>query len=114
MPGFDIVVLARRINQRRKEHNRLHPDRPARITSAMSRILENDPGYIPHRERRDGKQQRPSRNPGIATLVRIAAALGTTVGDLLGEPCAPLSPTERAVLARAIYVIRGLIDPDRK
>src|ERR1041384_2615505 len=102
---FDIVALAKRINQRREEWNRLHPGRRVRVSSAMSRILANDPDYLPYRESDAAKKQRPVGNPTVRTLVQIAATLGTTVGDLLGEPMPPLSPNERAVLARAVYVI---------
>jgi len=83
---FDIVALAKRINTLREEWNRAHRDRIA-VTPSMSRILENDPDYLPYRgARRQGKRHRPVRNPRIGTLVDIAAALHTTVGDLLGEP----------------------------
>jgi len=109
---FDVITLAKRINQRREEFNRLHPHAPVRVTSAMSRILENDPDYTPYRKRAPAKRQRAVTNPSIRTLVAIAAALGTTVGDLLGEPW-PISPSERAMLARAVYVIRGLVNPDQ-
>src|SRR5205085_3023889 len=95
---FDIVALAKRVNQRREEWNRLHPDRRVRITAAMSRVLENDPHYLPYRRRGAAKKQRPVSNPTVRTLVEIAAALGTTVGDLLTEPPPRLSPTERAIL----------------
>ena len=78
----------------------------------MSRILENDPDYLPYRERSAAKKQRPVRNPSVRTLAQIAAALGTTVGDLLGEPW-PLGPAERAMLASAIRIIRQLAtDPN--
>jgi hypothetical protein len=105
---FDIVALAKRINQRREESNRLHPDAPIRLTPAMSRILENDPDYLPYRERSAAKKQRPVSDPRVSTLVRIATALGTTVGDLLGEPW-PLSPAEHDVLTKTIRVIAGLL-----
>jgi hypothetical protein len=107
MTSFDVVTLAKRINQRREEWNRLHPDRPVRVSSAMSRILENDPDYLPYRERRAGKRQRPVLNPTVSTLVQIASALGTTVGDLLGEPM-PLSPAEEKMLRDFIRMAERL------
>jgi len=109
---FDIVALAKQLNLRLAEHNRLHPGAPVRITPAMSRILENDPDYIPYRERAIGKRQRPVRNPSIRKLAEIASALGTTVGDLLDEPW-PVSPAERLVLVRTVAVIRRLIGERR-
>ena len=66
-----------------------------RITPAMSRILENDDEYVPSRRRTPGKRRRPATNPSIRTIVNIARALGTTVGDLLGEPTTHLSPADR-------------------
>jgi hypothetical protein len=105
---FDVVVLARRINLRLQQFRALHPDRAIGITPAMSRILENDPDYIPYRVRVSGKKRAPSTNPSIATLAQIAASLGTTVGDLLGEPW-PLSPAERALFIDTIAVIDRLL-----
>ena len=95
MVRYDIKALAKTINRRREEYNRLHPSRPVRITPAMSRILENDDEYVPSRRRTPGKRRRPATNPSIRTIVNIARALGTTVGDLLGEPTTHLSPADR-------------------
>lgn len=82
---FDIKALANRINERRIEYDRLHPDAPLSITTSLSRILEHADDYIPYRRRAARKQRRPPANPSIGTIVEIAAMLGTTVGDLLGE-----------------------------
>jgi hypothetical protein len=109
---FDIVALAKRIAQRIAELDEMDGKR-VRISAAMSRILENDPDYLPYRRRVPDKRQRPVTNPSVRTLAAIADVLGTTVGDLLGEPW-PLSPSERAMLAKTVYVIRQLIDPDRR
>ena len=107
---FDIVALAKRIEQRRREYSRLHSGAPVRITPAMSRILENDPDYVPYRQREAAKKQQPVRNPTVRTLVQIAATLGTTVGDLLGEPMPrPLAPMELAKLRAAIRTLEKII-----
>ena len=110
---FDVVALAKRIGQRIEQLDEANPGQRVRITPAMSRILENDPDYLPYRKRAPSKRQRPVTNPSACTLVEIASALGTTVGDLLGEPW-PMSPAERGMLARTVYIIRQLIDPERK
>ena len=107
--SFDVVALAKRINQRREEFNRLNSDRPVRLTSAMSRILENDPDYLPYRPRAAGKRQQPVKNPSVRTLVQIAAALGTTVGDLLGEPRPMLAPYEVKVLRDALHTLGKMV-----
>jgi len=104
---FDIVALARRINLRRDEFNRLFPHRPVRITPALSRILENDPDYIPSRRRNPVKKRRPALNPSIRSLVNIAAALGTTVGDLLSEPIL-ISPADEHMLRELLKVFEKL------
>ena len=109
MSGFDIVALAKRINQRREEYNRLHPERPVRVSSALSRILENDPDYVPYRQRAASKRQQPVKNPSVRTLVQIAAELRTTVGDLLGEPRPMLTPREVKVLRDALDTLGKMI-----
>lgn len=93
--GFDIRALARAINRRREEYNRRNPARPLPITPALSRILEHDEDYIPYRSRSKTHQRRPHTNPRISTIVDIAAALNTTVGDLLGEPAFRVSRDDR-------------------
>jgi hypothetical protein len=114
--AFDIRALARRINDRRQEHNRAHPESPVRIDDALSRILEHDDTYEPVRPRRAGRRPRrpPTQSPGIATLVAIANRLNTTVGDLLGERAFAISPEDRRELRR--FVVRliqvfDLLDP---
>ena len=111
---YDIKALAKAINRRRQEHNRLHPDRPIRITPAMSRILENDDDYTPYRERTRGKQQRPVANPTLRTMVSIARALNTTVGDLLGEPAYHISPTDRMRLLQFVRFLTALLRLERE
>ena len=111
--SFDIVALAKRVNQRREEWNRLHPGRAVQITPAMSRILENDPEYIPARRRNPTKRRRAARNPSIGTLVQIAAALGTTVGDLLGETGWQLSDRD-AFMLRSMLAVLEKIQRGRK
>ena len=108
MTRFDVVAVAKRINQRRQEHDRMNPGQPVRIIPILSRILENDPDYLPARRRKPGKRQRPIVNPSIRSLLLIADALGTTVGDLLGEPW-PLSPADRKALVAVVGVIRQLL-----
>jgi len=83
-PSFDVVALAKRINERRQEYNAAH-DRRLPITPEMSRILENDDEYVPYRKRRSARSNRV-RDPRLSTVVEIARSLGTTVGDLLREP----------------------------
>jgi hypothetical protein len=108
---FDIVTLAKRINRRREEYNRLHPDNPVAISSAMSRILENDDDYIPYRQRAAvRKRRRAAMNPAISTLVEIAAALDTTVGDLLGEPAYRITPADRKRLREIVAYLRTLFE----
>ena len=109
--GFDIRSLARAINRRREEYNRLHPDHPVMITPAMSRILEYDEDYIPYRPRRARQKRRSAAmNPAISTIVEIAAALETTVGDLLGEPAFRIAPADRKRLREIVAYLSGLFD----
>jgi|ERR1041385_1364014 hypothetical protein len=111
--SFDIVALAKRIMQRRDEFNRLHPGRRVAISSALSRILQNDPEYAPYRARKAGKKQRPAADLRVSTLVRIATDLETTVGDLLGEPWL-LSPADRRRLEGAIRSVLDMIETSRR
>ena len=110
--SFDIRALARTIHQRREEYNRRHPDRPLPITPALSRILENDDEYVPYRSRADNKRRPPATNPGIATLVQIAAALDTTVGDLLGERAYRISNEDRRRIRDFIQWLNALLNLD--
>jgi len=110
---FDIVALAKRINQRREEYNRLHRQNPVAITPAMSRILENDEEYIPYRSRTKGRKRRPpAMNPTISTLVEIAAALETTVGDLLREPAYRVTVADRRRIRDFVRYLTMLFDLD--
>lgn len=110
--GYDIKALARTINRRREEYNRLHPDQPLSITSALSRILENDDEYVPYRTRAGNKRRPAATNPGIATLVEIAAQLDTTVGDLLGERAYRVTTSERRKLREFVRWLTALFDLD--
>ncbi|MEK6371237.1 MAG: hypothetical protein AABO58_00940 [Acidobacteriota bacterium] len=108
---FDISALARAINARRiacaRERGETVP-----ITSAMSRILENDREYVPYRSRIARKRGGPARNPRIATLVEIAAALDTTVGALLGETPYRMGVWERRELRRIVLTLTRLFELD--
>jgi hypothetical protein len=110
--GYDIRALARTINRRREEYNRRHPDGPLPITPAMSRILENDEEYVPYRTRSERKQRPPVSNPGVFTIAEIATALGTTVGDLLGEPAYRVTLNERRRLRDFVRWLTSLFDLD--
>jgi hypothetical protein len=81
----DIVSLAKAINRRRLEFKETYTNEMFKRDGAVSRILENDPDYKPHRPRRSGKKRGPVVNPGIFTVKDIADRLHTTVGTLLGE-----------------------------
>lgn len=81
----DPVALAKAINQRRLEFKQRFDGEVFKRDDHVSRILENDPDYVPHRPRRTGKKREPVRNPGVFTVQEIATKLHTTVGALLGE-----------------------------
>jgi hypothetical protein len=81
----DIVALAKAVNQRRLEFKGRFDGEIFKRDDSVSRILENDPDYVPHRPRRPDKKREPIRNPGIFTIQDIATKLHTTVGSLLGE-----------------------------
>src|ERR1044071_305642 len=100
-----VIELARAINRRRLELARLRPGKAFKITPTASRILENDPDYPPYRERAEDKKRKPSRNPGIVTIKKIATDLETTVGHLLGERGFELSTDDRR---RLLDVVRFL------
>jgi hypothetical protein len=110
--GYDIKALARTINRRREEYNRQHPERPLPITSSLSRILENDDDYVPYRTRADNKRRRAATNPSISTVVEIAAALGTTVGDLLGERAYRVTAADRRRLREFVRWLTVLLELD--
>src|SRR5258707_374979 len=100
-----VIALAKAINRRRLELARLRPGAAYKITPTASRILENDPDYLPYRERAEDKKRDPSRNPGIVTIKRIANDLETTVGHLLGERGFELSTDDRR---RLLDIVRFL------
>lgn len=78
----------------------------------MSRILENDSEYVSYRPRKAQKRVHPARNPGIGTVVEIAAALDTTVGALLGEPQYRIGIAERRAIRRVLACLTVLLDLD--
>ena len=105
---FSISALAeamhRRIRELRAREMRVT------ITPAMSRILVHDKDYVPRR--RPG-QSRPAANPTIRTLVRIAHALGTTVGELLQERGVLVSESERQTLGKVgRFLVRRFDRPE--
>lgn len=113
----NIVQMARRIHLRLKQYRRRHPNRGPKIGDVLSRILLHDPTYIPTRPRTTAPRRPPLENPGVFTLQQIADSLGTTVGDLLGEP-GHLSPLDfvtrdqRRTLLDAVAILRDLFDLD--
>ena len=108
MPRLDMVALAKRINQLRIEYNDSHEQR-IRIKPAMSRILENDPDYVPYRCRKGSRCKRAAQAPSIVTLIEIADILNTTVGDLLGET-APSPFGTRSERDRVRAFLRAVAD----
>ena len=90
-----LIALAKAINRRRDEIAELPSGRAYKISTAASRILENDPDYSPYRERSANKQRQPATNPGLLTVKKIATDLDTTVGHLLGEPGFELTVDDR-------------------
>src|SRR4051794_24390643 len=112
----DIRALARRIFERLREYPRKHGG-GVPINDTLSRIFEHEPAYQPLRRRSENKGRPPIRNPGIFTVQRVADALKTTVGDLLGEPGYVaardlLSTNDRRKLRQAILILRKLFDLD--
>jgi hypothetical protein len=81
----DITELAKRLHRCIAEYNDTHDDRMP-VTSAMSRILEHDPSYVPHRPRRANRlRKKLAGNVGLQTIARIAEHVGVSVGYLIGE-----------------------------
>lgn len=112
---MSIHDLARRIHLRLLQHRRKHPHLTVTVDPAMSRILENDPSYAPYRPRSGTKRRPPLLEPSIFTVQRIAHAVGTTVGDLLGErayelPSERLTSEQRRTLRDALVILRDLFD----
>ena len=102
-------ALAQRVNARRQEYIREHGTRLV-ISSPMSRILEHDPDYLPYRRRKQGRRHKQVTNIGVFSLQRMAAELGTTVGNLLGEQPHLLSVAQRRDLRRCVIFLIRLFD----
>ena len=81
----NALALAKAIHAAMLAYNRAHPHQPFAIDDATSRILENDPDYHPPRKRNENKKREPTVNPGIWTVLLIAQALETSIGELLAE-----------------------------
>lgn len=114
----DIRSLAERVHQRLVAYRRQHRGYSPPVSDTISRILEHTPDYIPPRQRIAEKKRPPLKNPGIFTVQEdVAEALGTTVGDLLGEPgyAAPrdlISVGDRRKLREVVRLLRDLFDLD--
>ena len=80
-----IIALAKAMNRKRLEFKETYRSEVFKRDGSVSRILENDPDYKPHRPRKSGKKRSAVVNPGIFTVKDIADRLHTTVGELLGE-----------------------------
>ena len=108
---FDIRALAKAINRRRAELERAYRKVP--ITPALSRILENDPDYVPHRPRKAGRRRHPALNPAISTIVEIAASLDTSVGALLGERAYRIANEDRRRVLEFVRFLVKLFELDK-
>lgn len=112
----DIRELAHRAHLRLLAARRHRPDAKIPISTAFSLLLEHDPEYEPYRPRRTGRRRGPTKNPGIFTVQAIARTLGTTVGDLLGEPNAStrdlFTVAQRRTLRDAWRILRDALDLD--
>jgi hypothetical protein len=109
---FDIRALAKAINRRREELERM--ERRVAITPAMSRILEADPDYVPYRRRKAARVRKyQSVNPAISTVVEIAASLDTTVGALLGERAYRITIEDRRRVLEFVRFLAKLFELDR-
>ncbi|HEY0158344.1 MAG TPA: hypothetical protein VGF28_13765 [Thermoanaerobaculia bacterium] len=67
-------------------YNRRDPHRPFAIDDAASRILENDPDYHPPAPSRREQEAAAHKESRHLHGKRLTSRLGTTVGELLGEP----------------------------
>src|SRR4051794_3789189 len=103
-----MQALAVRIRERRAEWERAHADRRIPITDTVSRILMYDERYTPPRPRQAAHVRPALKNPGIFTIAAIARELGTTVGDLLGEPQA--NRPKDALTIEQRRVLRGVLE----
>lgn len=110
--SFDIRALAKAINRRRNDLLSRRPWRKVPVTPAMSRILENDEDYIPFRRRKAVRVRRGQLNPAIGTVVEIAAALDTTVGDLLSEHAYRITNADREHVRAIILYLAKLFELD--
>jgi len=110
--SFDIRSLAKAINKRRLELQRL--GRTVTITPVMSRILENDEEYIPFRQRKAVRARHyRAQNPAIGSIVEIAAALDTTVGALLGERAYRVTRADRERVRDFVHYLTALFELGR-
>src|SRR5260221_5171744 len=113
----DIITLAKRVHLRWLEYRRRNPGSSVPVADALSRLFELVPEYQPPRERSALRKTRSSKSPGVFKLQEVADALGTTVGDLLGEP-AYASATDliprahRRQLRHVVARLRELFDLD--
>jgi len=112
-----ISDLASRIHQRWEEYRRRYPGRSVPIDDTLSRIMRQAANYQSPRPRSPLVRRAPLVNPGIFTVQKIADALETTVGDLLGEhgyesPHEWLTTEERKTLREAVRILVFLFDLD--
>jgi hypothetical protein len=112
-----IYGLASRIHQRWKEYRRRYPGRSVPIDDTLSRIMRHAASYQSSRAPSLPSRRAPLLNPGIFTVQKIADALETTVGDLLGEPGyeSPrdwLTSEDRRTLRDAVRILVSLFDLD--
>lgn len=82
----EATALGKAVHAALRAYKLRDPHRSFNVEDDASRILENDPDYHPPRPRAENKKRPPTRNPGIFTVRALASRLGTTVGELLGEP----------------------------
>lgn len=109
--------LAYRVHLAWLRYRRRHPAMSVPIDNTLSRILEQVPAYRPARRRSETRRARPTINPGVFTMQRVAAALETTVGALLGEPgyesaVELVTVGQRRTLRDALRILRELFDLD--
>jgi hypothetical protein len=90
-----VITLGKAIHAAIDAYNARHPMAPFAITDAVSRIVANDPDYVPPRKRIAGRKRSPVKNPGVFTVQSIAAELDTAVGALLGEEGYEITDSDR-------------------
>ena len=113
----DIRGLAQRVHERWMAYRRRHAGMSVPVDDTLSRLFEHVPDYRPLRDRSPVRHGRAAKSPGVFKLQKVAAALETTVGDLLGEPgyAAPrdlLTTAQRRTLRDAVVLLRDLFDLD--